>query len=293
MDQDIYKTVSEIQSQLLDIQVSMTSIVNKLYSFNEFAEYLMFGLTLDGALIKAYIDDQGSPDPWLIANALDIPMLRVYGALDMLDDLGLLPEDMVLDENTKNATFLTMKNISIEDVRIPERELSPEEQQYINALNAVVVDKDNTIVEFKRRNGVNISNMTNEDMLELLLQAKMRAEGEWPMRNRENNGRWADRFTEIAESLNMPSPGQYSSRFGSLKEAKDRAEIYFNLIEVDNTPETESIMSDDVVLIEDVELTAEVETESDLGVAPSNIIDLNFWRKIYESEMLDDPWDDN
>jgi hypothetical protein len=293
LDQDIYKTVSEIQSQLLDIQVSMTSIVNKLYSFNEFAEYLMFGLTLDGALIKAYIDDQGSPDPWLIANALDIPMLRVYGALDMLDDLGLLPEDMVLDENTKNATFLTMKNISIEDVRIPERELSPEEQQYINALNAVVVDKDNTIVEFKRRNGVNISNMTNEDMLELLLQAKMRAEGEWPMRNRENNGRWADRFTEIAESLNMPSPGQYSSRFGSLKEAKDRAEIYFNLIEVDNTPETESIMSDDVVLIEDVELTAEVETESDLGVAPSNIIDLNFWRKIYESEMLDDPWDDN
>lgn len=261
MDQNIFTLVSNLRNQVEELETALElERQTPRYSFSDILNFMNRGLTLQAVEVKSFMDDFGPMGPTELADELDISMPQLLGTLDLLDSLGLLNE-------TPTYSFAT-RLVSVEDVEIPSLDHIPQ-QDMAEVLAEVFgpVEEDteeNKVVEF-RRPSVNIKDMSDETMLDLLIQAKMRADGEWPTVNRTNKARWAERFEAIAEALELPSPHQYTGRFGGIIDAKEKADALLNDRLLAEEPETEVFEADgEVALVDDaeaVEVGAEVLTD--------------------------------
>ena len=261
MDPNIFKTVSELRNQIDELETALElERQSPKYSFTDILNFMNRGLTLQAVEIKSFMDDFGPMTPEELADELDISMPQVLGSLDLLDSLG------VLNPNPTYSFTTTM--VSVEDIEVPSLDHIPQSNlsEILEEVFGPVEEPESKVVEF-RRPSVNIKDMSDEDMLDLLIQAKMRADGEWPTVNRTNKARWAERFEAIAEALELPSPHQYTGRFGGIGEAKERADALLNdrLLADEVEPQTESFESEgEVSLVEDADNDEQAMTEMGL-----------------------------
>ena len=257
MDQNIFKLVSDLRKQVEELeQALLLERQSPRYTFFQFADYMGRGLTLQAAEIKSLMDEVGGDMmPHEIAEELDISLPQVLGSIDLLNELQLLGDD--------HQISFTTQLISSEDVEVDD--FNP--FAYNAAMKTMMgLDSDvpstteGKLVQFKKPS-VDVKDMSDEDMLDRMIQAFYRA-GEWPMRNRTNSSRWADRFMAIADSVGLPTPRKFSERFGSLSEAKNAADMLLNKRLLEN----ETIESGDVFLVEDSEPGSQLDRMSELGL---------------------------